>query len=252
MTAHVAPAWVGTCEHASGHVPAKLVPAFAAGAALLGQPASEALAGHRGHDVGARELALALAAWARVRPILAPVSRLVVDTNRSRRHPKLFSPVTRALPRRLRLDLVETFWWPHVTAVQDAVARAIGEMGHCVHVAWHSFTSVWQGVPRAVDIGLLYDPSRPGERALAGQVQRALAELAPQLRVRRNVPYRGTSDGLPTQLRRQHGAAIYAGMELEVNQALVADTEAWPGTAAALVAAARVALGRHEDCGERF
>jgi hypothetical protein len=41
---------------------------------------------------------------------------------------------------------------------------------------------------------------------------------APELVLRRNYPYRGTSDGLVTYLRRRHGDRAYAGVELEVNQ----------------------------------
>jgi len=47
-----------------------------------------------------------------------------------------------------------------------------------------------------------------------------LAALDPTLRLRRNAPYRGVSDGLPTTLRRRFGNR-YLGMELEVNQRFV-------------------------------
>jgi hypothetical protein len=50
----------------------------------------------------------------------------------------------------------------------------------------------------------------------------AFARRAPQLRLRRNYPYRGRSDGLTALLRRRHPDDAYAGIELEVNQAIVA------------------------------
>jgi predicted N-formylglutamate amidohydrolase len=111
-----------------------------------------------------------------------------------------------------------------------------------VHLAVHSFTPVWDGVPRPVDIGLLYDPGRASERALAQALERALRARLPALRVRRNQPYRGVSDGLPTALRRTRSPAAYAGLELEVSQALVADAGAWPATCRTLAAAAAEGL----------
>lgn len=84
-------------------------------------------------------------------------------------------------------------------------------------MAVHSFTPVLDGVPRNVDIGLLYDPAQGQERSFCGAWRKALAARAPHLRIRMNQPYKGISDGFPTALRRafpQH----YAGVELEVNQ----------------------------------
>jgi hypothetical protein len=52
-------------------------------------------------------------------------------------------------------------------------------------------------------------------------LRRELSQALPHLRVRRNRPYRGTSDGLTTHLRRRFAAKDYAGIELELNQALL-------------------------------
>lgn len=233
-----AQALVLSCEHASSLLPPDLADAFAAGAALLGEPAAVALAGHRGSDPGAQALTRQLAALAGVAaPHMGRYSRLVVDLNRSRHHPRLLSPVTRALPRAQREALIEALWTPHRAAVAADVAARIAAAGRCIHVAVHSFTPVWDGVPRPVDLGLLYDPGRASERSLATALERALRARLPALRVRRNQPYRGVSDGLPTALRRQHPAAAYAGLELEVSQALVADAAAWPATCTTLAAA---------------
>ena len=81
----------------------------------------------------------------------------------------------------------------------------------------HSFTPRFQGVTRDVDVGLLYDPRRPAERALCTEWIALLRARAPELRLRRNQPYRGDSDGLTTHLRGVLGAR-YLGVELEVSQ----------------------------------
>ena len=47
--------------------------------------------------------------------------------------------------------------------------------------------------------------------------------------MRRNYPYRGRADGLPTWLRRKFPDRAYVGVEFELNQALVG-TPRWAGT----------------------
>jgi hypothetical protein len=57
---------------------------------------------------------------------------------------------------------------------------------------------------------------------------RELRISRPELRVRLNYPYRGTSDGLTTALRREHAAASYIGIEIEMNQRLIGSALAGP------------------------
>jgi predicted N-formylglutamate amidohydrolase len=77
------------------------------------------------------------------------------------------------------------------------------------------------GVPRQADVAWLYNPQRPGEAAFARAWMLALAELAPELNLRRNYPYQGRADGLTASLRKHHTDADYVGIELEVNQRFV-------------------------------
>jgi len=235
-----------SCEHASAQVPPDLAQAFALGHEALGGPAADVLRGHRGFDAGAAELAQALAAAAGAPAHLGAVSRLVVDLNRSAHHPKLFSPVTRALPKQARQDLLARYWLPHRRRIDAAIAERLAQAPMCHHLAMHSFTPIWQGEPRAVDIGLLYDPQSAPERLLAQALAEALkgtfSDHLPALRVRKNQPYRGVSDGLPTALRARLGPQKYAGLEIEVNQALVHNRRAWPQTLRRLVLACQSGL----------
>jgi predicted N-formylglutamate amidohydrolase len=89
-------------------------------------------------------------------------------------------------------------------------------------VGVHSFTPVWNGAPREIDVGLLYDPRRPAERAFCDAWLAALERAEPSLRVRRNAPYRGVSNCLPTALRGELPARDYLGLEVETSQALLA------------------------------
>ena len=89
-----------------------------------------------------------------------------------------------------------------------------------IHLGIHSFTPVLNGVEREADVGILYDPSRPAEAALAETLIKSIHEFYPQLSIRRNYPYLGKSDGLTTTLRQKFGTA-YVGLEIEINQKLL-------------------------------
>ena len=74
------------------------------------------------------------------------------------------------------------------------------------------------GKLRDADIGLLYDPARPGEAELCERWQTSLKACALDLAVRRNYPYAGKGDGLTAWFRRRLPPGAYVGIELEVNQ----------------------------------
>lgn len=205
---------VVTCEHAGNAVPARWAGLFRGARPLLES--------HRGHDPGALHCARALARSARAPLLFATTSRLLVDLNRSLGHPRLYSDRTRVLPASERALIVDRHWRPHRAAVERAVATAIGRGARVLHIAAHTFTPVFDGAVRRADVGLLFDPARPLEAAIARTWQEELRRALPKLRVRRNYPYRGVADGLTTALRRRHGARDYAGIELEVNQRIAA------------------------------
>jgi predicted N-formylglutamate amidohydrolase len=114
-----------------------------------------------------------------------------------------------------------------------------------VHIASHSFTPELNGQVRTADVGLLYDPRRPGEVELSNRWLEALKHAAPTLRLRRNYPYIGNSDGLAFRLRRVYPADVYIGIELEVNQQFVrTGGRPWPKLRATLIESFRAALCR--------
>ncbi len=203
-------AFVVTCEHASNAVPASEQALFT--------QAESALASHRGWDIGALELAHDVASAFGTDVVATEVTRLLVDTNRSERHRAVFSEYTANLDDATRAALLTGWWRPHRDEVERRVAAALLRATTVVHFSIHSFTPVWHGVERSVDLGLLYDPARPGERAFAVRWAAACRRTRPDLRARRNQPYRGTADGLATSLRRRFDAACYLGFEIEVSQ----------------------------------
>lgn len=176
------------------------------------------LSGHRGFDPGALELARRLARMLHCTLIAATTTRLLVDLNRSPTNRNVFSVISRELSRTEREHLLATCHRPHRDRVAERVDTMIATAGRVLHIAVHTFTPSLGGSPRRADVGLLYDPARSAERRLCGLWQHALANQGPRLVVRRNYPYRGNSDGLPTWLRRKRPDGAYLGIELEVSQ----------------------------------
>lgn len=209
-----------TCEHGGNEVPAAYRAQFVG--------AAKVLESHRGYDPGALELARAAARRFEAPLFSSKISRLVVDLNRTSGHPTVFSTYTQALPTEERQILLERLHAPHHRRVEEAVGEALASGAGVLHVAIHSFTPIWNGTPRGIDLGLLYDSRRGAERALATAWKDALAEAYPELRLRRNAPYRGTGDGLTTWLRRRFSGRPYVGFELEVNHGEV-DGGRFPG-----------------------
>lgn len=204
------PALLISCEHGGRRIPPPYRGLFSGHQALLRS--------HRGHDPGALALARQMAATFGAPLFQSTVSRLLVDLNRSPGHPRLYSPLTRGLPAAARREILARYYLPYRARIETHVARVIENGERLVHVASHSFTPVLDGEVRHADVGLLYDPARPGEVALCRDWQRGIAARAPGWVVRRNYPYTGSADGLTAYLRKQFGPAQYVGVELEVNQ----------------------------------
>jgi len=225
---------VFTCEHGGCEVPPASAALFSGREALLDS--------HRGWDRGALELAGQMADAFGVPLHAATTTRLLVDLNRSIGHRQLFSEVTRALPPARRKDIVERHYRPYRQAIEADIGRLVATGRRVIHIASHSFTPILDDVPRQADVAWLYDPRRPGEVVFARAWMRELARLAPELRLRRNYPYRGRGDGLTAALRRHHPDAAYVGIELEVSQSFVGQPDPWDRLKALLIDSLKKAL----------
>jgi predicted N-formylglutamate amidohydrolase len=236
-----------TCEHATNAVPARW-------AHLFDSPAArDALASHRGWDPGAATLAQCLSSptslssealakeddLGHLSPVPRPLSplpgllgtatRLLVDLNRSPGHPQFWSEFSRGLPSAEKEHIVREVYDPFRRAARAEIERRSGPHHAPVfHLSVHTFTPHLDGDVRTAEIGLLYDPERPLEVGWVQAWEQALRTLAPGWRIRRNYPYLGTDDGHVTHLRTRYPPGAYAGIELEVNQTLVSDSENRP------------------------
>jgi predicted N-formylglutamate amidohydrolase len=202
-----------TCEHGGNRIPAPYRSLF--------QGYRELLDTHRGYDFGALVMARGLARAFRAPLVTSTISRLLIDLNRSIGHPRVFSAATRGAPASLRAKIAEQHYWPYRLQVERLVRQSVSRRRRVIHISSHSFTPELDGKVRSADVGLLYHPGRRGEAELCASWKSSLAELAPQLRVRRNYPYAGKGDGLTSYLRQRFAPGAYVGIELEINQSIV-------------------------------
>ena len=208
-----------TCEHAGNRIPARYRHLFDA------RRAQAALHSHRGYDPGALLLARRLSERFRTELHYNTVTRLLVEPNRTIGHKAVFSEFSAPLPDSERQRVIDLYYTSHRNRVTAAIDRLIEEGSTVVHVAVHSFTPRLHGETRRADIALLYDPRRPAERQFCTEWVDAMRRRMPDLRYRKNYPYRGRDDGFTSWLRRRHPDPRYLGIELEVNQKLLGGTE---------------------------
>jgi predicted N-formylglutamate amidohydrolase len=224
-----------TCEHGGNRIPAPYRRLFHGHQTLLDS--------HRGYDAGALIMARALARTFAAPLVVSTVSRLLVDLNRSVGHPRLHSEATRKAPAEVRQSILKNYYQPYRAQAERLVSRAIAKHGRVIHLSSHSFTPELDGKVRNTDIGLLYDPARPGETNLCELWETSLEACALDLAVRRNYPYAGKADGLTAWFRRRLPPGAYIGIELEINQKHVVRADRhWSAMRKAILESLRRAL----------
>jgi predicted N-formylglutamate amidohydrolase len=144
------------CDHASRYIPVEFGDLGLAG---------EHLEDHIAWDIGAGELARALARKLGVTAMLAGVSRLVVDCNRHLDDPTAFPETSDGVPvpgntglspteRQRRAD---TFYWPYHHAIRDLLCGLEPVRPAPAVISIHSFTPELDGVTRRWHLGALWD-----------------------------------------------------------------------------------------------
>lgn len=183
-------AFVLVCEHASDHIPSEFND--------LGLSAA-ARHSHIAWDPGALAVAEAMSAALGATLVAGGVSRLVYDCNRPpdasdampARSEAFDVPGNAALSAADRAARVQAYYKPFERALDLAMTRKNAP----VLVTLHSFTPVYNGTKRNVEIGVLHDSD--------SRLADAMLRHAPRdrYRVARNAPY-APSDGVTHTLRR--------------------------------------------------
>ena len=227
-----------TADHAGRKIPRRL--------GRLGVPETE-LTRHIAWDIGIRAVTERLSAALDATAVVQTYSRLVIDCNRSPGVPGSIPPISEHTPIPGNVDLTDAdrdarvgeIFKPYhdrIAALLDARAAA-GR--RTVFIAMHSFTPVFKGESRAMEVGVLYNR----DVRLAG-ILLDLLRAEGDLTVGDNAPYAvsDTSDyGVPVHAERRGLAHV----EIEIRQDLIADAQgeaAWAERMARLLAAADARL----------
>ncbi|MFP7569491.1 N-formylglutamate amidohydrolase [Marivita sp. S2033] len=199
------------CEHASAFFPASVN--------HLGV-APEHRESHAAWDIGGRDLAVALADRLDAPLVASRVSRLVYDCNRPPSATAAIPEKSEAIDVPGNLNLTETERAARICEVYDPFRNLLratldGFATPPALVTVHSFTPVWFGEPRDVELGLLHD----SDDTLALAMLRAAPE---DLDARLNAPY-SVTDGV-THTLREHGIARgLQNVMIEVRNDLISD-----------------------------
>lgn len=200
------------CEHASNHIPAEYQ--------QLGLSDAD-VASHAAWDPGALDLALQLSRALDGLVIAGAVSRLVYDCNRPPDAPSAFPAKSELIETPGNRDLSPAQKAARTAQVYDpfcaAVSGALDERGaDAVVVTVHSFTPVYFGEKREVEIGLLHDAD---SRLVDAMLHHA--EKVPHRVIERNAPY-GPEDGVTHTLQRDALPRGLQNVMIEVRNDLLA------------------------------
>ncbi|MCV6586167.1 MAG: N-formylglutamate amidohydrolase [Marinibacterium sp.] len=209
------------CEHASNRVPAAL--------GDLGLSAPQ-LQSHIAWDPGAAGVARALAGALNAPLVLGQISRLVFDCNRPPDAPDAMPsrseihdiPGNRNLDDAARAARIAGVHDPFRAALSEVIARHRDTLRLMVTV--HSFTPIYRGVPRKVELGLLHGRDDRFARAMLAQTPPGWAHLT-----RLNEPY-SAADGVAHTLDVQGAKNGLLSVMLEIRNDLIArtgDQDAW-------------------------
>lgn len=204
-----------TCEHATCAVPEAFRELF--------QGEEDTVTSPRGWDPGALNLAQHLSREFRTPLLHGEITRLLVDIDHSPGHPEMFSEFALALPEGRREGLAKRQYQSYLETLRARLADCLTRHPTVLHLSVHTFPRIGDRQPATTDIGILHDPRRPGEAALAGEWLRRLRAAAPALAVEANAPRAGTDDSLTALLRGELAADTYLGIQLEVCQSFFLD-----------------------------
>jgi predicted N-formylglutamate amidohydrolase len=228
-----------TADHAGRIIPKRL--------GDLGLGASD-LVRHIAWDIGIAGVTTRLAALLDAAAVLQTYSRLVIDCNRQPGVASAFPTISEATAIPGNADLTPEEKAARQAAIfdpyHDAIAAMISARGAArpVYVAMHSFTPVYLGEARPMQVALLYNRNPALSRILA-ELLRAEGGLT----VAENAPYRVSDEtdyGVPVHAER--GGLDYA--EIEIRQDLIADEAGQAEWAARLARLLPMALERLTGC----
>ncbi|SDL35216.1 Predicted N-formylglutamate amidohydrolase [Aliiruegeria lutimaris] len=214
------------CEHASNFIPTAL------GSLGLDE---DALVSHAAWDIGALDVARHMMTALDAPLVASRVSRLVYDCNRPPEAPDAITekserfdiPGNRALTAEARDVRVREVYRPFQQAMANTLAARTGPV---LLVTIHSFTPVYMGKTRQVELGLLHDAD---DRVANLMLQ--IASDHTSMRVEMNQPY-SAADGVTHTLREHAVPAGIPNVMIEIRSDFIDTPEGVERVAGELVA----------------
>jgi predicted N-formylglutamate amidohydrolase len=156
--------------------------------------------------------------------VLAQYSRLVVDCNRQLLDPSaflvfgdgIFVPGNNNLSNAEKQRRSDAIYWPYHKAISDQVLRLRSIGPPPLFVSIHSFTPVLNGVPRSVEMGVLWDADEEVARLVIEELRSA------GYKVGDNEPYSGKAPQDFTVDHHAEGNALRHAA-IEIRQDLIDD-----------------------------
>jgi len=206
--------FVLVCEHASSHIPCELKDLGLSG---------DVLTSHVAWDPGALAVAEAMSGELDAPLVAQRVSRLVYDCNRPPQaasatpaRSEIYAiPGNAGLSPAERERRAERYYVPFRETLAACIDARLGRPAAPVVVTIHSFTPVYFGLRRSVDIGILHD----ADRRLADAMLEC-AKSEPRSRFRRNEPY-GPLDGVTHTLVEQAMPRGLMNVMIEIRNDLI-------------------------------
>ena len=220
------------CEHASNHVPDEYD--------NLGLSQDE-LQSHIAWDIGAAEVALHLSALLDAPYVRGEVSRLVYDCNRPPNAPD-------AMPEKSEVFVIPGNQNLSTDDKQTRLERVYEPFKHCIEqtlagfseqpalITIHSFTPVYNGDVRAVELGILHDEDTTLADAVLAEASNSCEYV-----VQRNKPY-GPEDGTMHSLKLHGNANHLPNVMIEIRNDLISTSEQCKAMAQTLLGIIQPAL----------
>ena len=211
-----APKVILICEHAGQYIP----PEFN----NLGLTAG-VIESHVAWDLGALAVAKQMALLLSAPLIAQKISRLVYDCNRPPHSPTAMPPKSEIydiignenLSEKDKQSRAENYYVPFNDAVSWVVDEQIAQGNRPIIVTIHSFTPIYNGQPRAVEIGILHDE----DTRFADEMLRQMSSDK-FYKIQRNQPY-GPKDGVTHTLKLHAQSKGLLNVMLEVRNDLIVD-----------------------------
>lgn len=198
--------YIVICDHSSNYIPSEYN--------NLGISKND-LDSHRAYDLGASDIANELSKLLSCSLVMANFSRLLIDPNRGKDDPTLIPKISegKIITGNMNLSIynndkeknkrISKFYSPYHKAIDKFINNSLDNRKIPKILSIHSFTPIWKGKEREIDIGILWDRD--------DRLSKIFLNSLKNIKLGNNKPYSGrlkndtlykhaTSNGIPNVL----------------------------------------------------